>query len=524
MSLAVTHDQPLPRAGAPAPSPARLASRPLEVLGTGEVDALRTRLRRESPDFAAIELHSSHPSHALRRYGLVVWEAGRLAAAAEAFTAALSLSPGDPALWRDAAFVFQSLGRPGEALTCIRRAVDLRPGEAPSWLMLANLLNQQGLQAEAEAAFRGAILRDPALADAHLGLGLLLFARRDLEEAAHHLSTASVLAPAHPLAVLCLGQVLFTIGDYPGAIEAFTRAEILGELPDLARRNVVRAHAFAAILSGRLADAVAAHPALAGEDGESLESLLAVAFGLFSASGQRDAAIAVGRYRLALSPGDPVQSYLLDALCGHPHNAAPVGYLEHHFDAFAPSFDAKLVDVLHYRVPQQLAALAGRHRHVCADILDLGCGTGLAAAPLSSFAGRLTGVDIASGMLAEAAKRGLYADLVKAEAITFLEGEPARFDLVFAADMLVYLGDLGPLFAGAARVLRPGGLFCISIETGVDPITLLPSGRFAHGPDYVRAMAGQAFTTLEDVGQDLRLEGRAPVNGRLMVFERRKHS
>ena len=521
MSLAVTHGQPLPRAGAPAPSPARLASRPLEVLGTGEVDALRARLRRESPDFAAIELHSSHPSHALRRYGLVVWEAGRLAAAAEAFTAALSLSPGDPALWRDAAFVFQSLGRPGEALTCIRRAVDLRPGEAPSWLMLANLLNQQGLHHEAEAAFRAALLRDPALADAHLGLGLLLFERRDLEDAAHHLGTAVVLSPAPALASLCLGQVLYTLGDYRGSIAAFAQASALGELPDLARRNFVRARAFAAILAGRLEEAVAAHPGLAGQDGEDVASLLAVAFGLFSASGQREAAIAVGRYRLALDPADPVQTYLLDALCGRAYSAAPISYLEQHFDAFAPSFDAKLVDILQYRVPQHLAALAGRHRQTAADILDLGCGTGLAAEPLGAFGGRVTAVDVAGGMLAEAAKRGLYAKLVKAEAIAYLEQQVARFDLVFAADMLVYIGDLAPLFAAAARALRPGGLFCLSIESGAAAVTLLPSGRFAHGPDSVRALAARDFALLDDVRQDLRLEGRAQVGGRLMILERR---
>ncbi len=490
------------------------------MLGAPEVDALRDRLRRHSPDFAAVEQLHPDPSHALRRYGLMVWEAGRLADAAEAFTAALSLSPGDAALWRDAAFVFQSLGRPGEALTCIRRAVDLQPGEAPSWLMLANLLNQQSLQHEAEAAFRAALLRDAALADAHLGLGLLLFERRDLEDAAHHLGTSVALDPTHALAAVCLGQVLYTLGDYPGSIEAFARAACLGPLPDLARRNVVRAHAFAAILAGRLDEAVAAHPGLAGQNGEDLASVLAVAFGLFSASGQREAAIAVGRYRLAMSPDDPVQTYLLDALCGRAHSAAPVSYLEHHFDAFAPLFDAKLVDVLHYRVPEQLAALAARHRHQCPDILDLGCGTGLAAAPLSSFAGCLTGVDVAGGMLAEAAKRGLYADLIKAEAIAFLQSGSARFDLVFAADMLVYLGDLAPLFAGAAQALRPGGLFCISIETGADPITLLPSGRFAHGPDYVRALAASDFKLREDIAHDLRLEGRVAVRGRLMVLER----
>ena len=216
-----------------------------------------------------------------------------------------------------------------------------------------------------------------------------------------------------------------------------------------------------------------------------------------------------------------MQSYLLDAVSGRAHAAAPISYLEHHFDAFAPTFDEKLVELLQYRVPQQLAALAARHRHLCRDIVDLGCGTGLAAAPLSGFAGRLTGVDIAGGMLAQAAKRGLYAELVKAEALAFLTDGPARFDLVFAADMLVYFGDLGPLFAAAAGALHPGGLFCISVETGAERIALLPSGRFAHAPDYVLGLAAPDFTVLDDVGQDLRLEGRGPVSGRLMVFERR---
>ncbi len=522
MSLAVTHHEPRPETAPFSAVPATLTARPFEVLNLAEVEALRDRLRREEPDFAAVEPLYRDSSQALRRFGLMAWEAGRLVVAAEAFTAALSLTPLDAPLWRDSAFVLQSLGRPGEALTSIRRALDLAPGEAPSWLMFANLLQQQGHEADAETAFRRAILHDPALADARLGLGLLLFARRDLEEAAHQLSATVTLAPAHGLASLCLGQVLYTLGDYPGSVEAFTRAAGLTPLPDIARRNFLRARAFATILSGRVEEAVAAHARLAGPDGEETASLLAVAFGLFSASGQLDAAIAVGRYRLALAPDDPVQAYLLDALCGAAHDAAPVGYLEQHFDAFAPTFDEKLVDVLQYRVPQQLAALAARHRHVCSEILDLGCGTGLAAAALSCFAGRLVGVDIAGGMLAEAAKRGLYADLVKAEAVAYLEDAPLRFDLVFAADMLVYLGDLAPLFSAAARALRPGGLFCLSIETGTDPITLLPSGRFAHGPEYARGLAAAEFTLLEDVDQDLRLEGRVAVRGRLMVFERRR--
>lgn len=513
---------PPPGVFADAMVPASPATRPIDLPQAGRVELLLAHLRRTAPDFAALESRYPEPRLALRRFGLGEWEAGRVAAAVEAFTAALSLSPGDAALWRDLAFAFQALGRAGEALTAIRRALGLAPEEAGSWLMCANLLNQQGDQAGAEAAFRRALARDAGLSDAHLALGLLLFGRRRFAEAAQCLAATLALVPGHAMAALCLGQARYLGGDFPGAAEAFARAGDLTALPETALRNFARARAFATMLSGGIDEALAAHAATCGAAGEDASSLLYAAFSVFSAYGHEAAAIAVGRRRLAIDPGDPVQAYLLDALCGRPLTAAPLGYLERHFDAFAPTFDEKLVTVLLYRVPQQLAALAARHRHRAAEILDLGCGTGLGAAPLSVLGGRLTGVDVADGMLAEAAKRGLYADLVKAEAVGYLAAAPARFDLVFAADLLIYIGDLAPLFAAAAQALRPGGLFCLSIETveGRD-FALLSSGRFAHAPAHVLALAARDFSLLDDIAQDLRLEGQTPARGRLMVLERR---
>ena len=538
MSLAFTRQQPESRAASAARPPARAcpppgvfadamaavspATRPIDLPLAGKVEAFRAGLCRSSPEFAALDAVYPESHLALRRFGLAEWERGRVAEAVEAFVAALSLVPGNAALWRDLAFAFQATDRPGEALTAIRRALGLAPGEAGSWLMCANLLNQQGDQAGAEAAFGEAIARDAALADAHLALGLLLFGQRRYAEAALRLRATLALVPDHAMAALCLGQSLYVGGEFAAAAEAFARAARLTVLPDPARCNFARAQAFTVLLEGRIDQALADHAALAGPAGEDEDSLLYAAFSMLSAYGHANAAIAVGRYRLARQPDDPVQAYLLDAICGRPLTAAPISYLERHFDAFATTFDEKLVTILHYRVPQQLAALAARHRHRCPEVLDLGCGTGLGAAPLSALAGQLTGIDIAEGMLVEAAKRGLYADLVKAEAVAFLAAAPGRFDLVFAADTLIYMGDLVPVFAAVAGALRPGGLFCFSIETsdGRD-FALMPSGRFAHAPVYVLALAAADFVVLDDIAQDLRLEARAPARGRLVVLERR---
>ena len=180
------------------------------------------------------------------------------------------------------------------------------------------------------------------------------------------------------------------------------------------------------------------------------------------------------------------------------------------------------MDVLCYRVPQQLKELVATHRNHFDDMLDLGCGTGLAVQHLATFGGPVTGVDLSGRMLAEAAKRGLYQALVKAEALAYLQEQPARHDLVFAADVLTYSGDLEPVFAAVARTLRTGGIFAANFETVTDQdVVLLSSARFAHEPSSVLRLADRDFIVLADRGDVMRREGNQPVHGRLLVLQRR---
>jgi len=70
----------------------------------------------------------------------------------------------------------------------------------------------------------------------------------------------------------------------------------------------------------------------------------------------------------------------------------------------------------------------------------------------------------------------------------------------------IYFGEVNPVFKAAATAIRPGGLLAFSTESGPDAgYRLLPSGRFAHAPDYVRAMAGENF-----VEEFLRRNNRSP--------------
>ena len=176
-------------------------------------------------------------------------------------------------------------------------------------------------------------------------------------------------------------------------------------------------------------------------------------------------------------------------------------------------------------MPEKLAALVreaspGERLY---DIVDAGCGTGLCGPLVRSLARRLTGIDLSSKMLDQAAKRGLYDVLVCEELIAALDRFPGEFDLAVAADVLIYFGDLGPLFAAVAAAVRPGGLFAFSVETLADPgaYRLLPSGRFAHTPSYVRSNMGREFVELARTETTIRQDASQRVPGDLFLFRRR---
>jgi len=477
------------------------------------------RWRSEHPAFATLIGQQGDVCSALRQFGSICRKSGQHQLAVEAFTAALAIAPTDAWLWRELASVYQVADRDASAEACAARSLALDPGHAATWLQYASLADKLDHTDAAEEAYLRALALDPTLGDARLGLGVLYLRARKFEDASQSLRQAIALGSDHAVTYLCLGQSLYMHGRFGESVQAFEQAAT--PLAGNARRLYARARLFASILSGEMTEAIAGYNATAGADAEPLDDVLRDAFSLFSGYGMHDAAIAVGRLRLALAPDDPVQRYLLDAVAGQPHDRAPAAYVVRHFDEFAEGFDSKLVDVLGYRVPQDLASLVSSCRTDFSAMLDLGCGTGLAARPLQGLGGHLIGVDLSENMLAAADRRGVYAALVKVDAVDFLADKTHRFDLVFAADLLIYFGGLDDLVAAIAQSLVPGGLFAASIERASDrDVILLPSGRFAHGEAYFEAVIGRHFRIVRKQQTGLRLEAGHPVAGLLYVMRR----
>jgi predicted TPR repeat methyltransferase len=237
---------------------------------------------------------------------------------------------------------------------------------------------------------------------------------------------------------------------------------------------------------------------------------------------------ALGLYRryLELNPGNPVATHMVSALGDGPKpTRASDAYVESLFDRFAEDFDRKLLEELKYRGPELLLeAVTGvlPRSPPRLDILDLGCGTGLAGLQFRPLARRLEGVDLSPKMVARARARDIHDAVWVGELTTAMEAMNGKFDLLIAADVFPYIGDLAPVFAAAAGALRPGGLLAFIVEWRRRPgYRLTGSGRYAHNPAYVRKSAKAAgFGEVSGSLAQFRLEFGKPVKGYVSVMRK----
>ncbi len=170
-------------------------------------------------------------------------------------------------------------------------------------------------------------------------------------------------------------------------------------------------------------------------------------------------------------------------------------YVRHLFDQFSADYDARMIGQLGYAAPQILRGLANLVMPGARDlaILDLGCGTGLSGEAFKDMAATLGGIDLSPAMLEKARVRNIYDHLHVADIETALNENPRAYDLLLAADTLVYLGDLAATFAGAARALKQGGYFLFTVEAKDDHgFALGPKRRWAHAESYLREQAESA--------------------------------
>jgi len=325
------------------------------------------------------------------------------------------------------------------------------------------------LQARLDAN-RGGLLARLELVRAWLAAG-------DSQAALAAAREAAALNPNVGLAIVALGDALLAAGHLPTAIAEFQRALRLDPASSDARLKLGRAWLEA------------------GEADKALEQ-----FGQIDGAEVPDIAAHVARAQ---------------AVRGQQRSDA--GYVRHLFDQFSADYDSRMRAQLSYQAPEILRELASLVMPGAKGltVLDLGCGTGLAAAAFAAIASAMDGIDLSPAMIGKARARGLYRNLAVADIETALAQDGAGYDLVLAADTLVYLGDLAGTFGGVAHRLKPGGFFLFTVElsAGAD-FELGPKRRWRHSESYLRKISANLGLELAGIVACVpRTEANIPVDG-----------
>ena len=417
------------------------------------------------------------------RFGHALEGLGRNAAALAAYRRARALKPDHPGTLSAGGALLSRGGHADEAIEWLTLAAQHAPGSASSHNNLGNALLAAGLHAEACESFKRALRLKPDFAAAHNNAGIALQHLGRMEEALAHFHHALALEPGFAAAHANLGSLLLGLGQAQEARDHFER--VLKIAPD----DVAARDNYCASLV---------------------------------ACGDREAAIGCYRQVLERDPQHVRARYFLNAFSGdETPDWMPAELVATLFDGYASTFDQHLVEKLQYAVPAALLRLYQDHGapHVDAA-LDLGCGTGLCGAQFRFYVERLEGVDLSPGMVAKAEERGIYDCLEVASVDAALSARQAAHDLLLAADVFVYIGDLRPVFDTARVALKDGGAFLFSVEAGErGGYQLRPSGRFAHHPDYIRTLAAEhGYQIKAERSLTLRLDGNQPVAGMLFLL------
>ncbi len=323
-------------------------------------------------------------------------------------------------------------------------------------------------------------------ADEHYRCGLEFYDQNLIKEAVAAFRLAVEIDPCYYQAWYCLGDAYDSAEDQEEAAEAYKRVVDLRGRYKAVYYNL--AHAYRSL-------------------------------------GKRDKAVRYFKLELEHDPDDYATRYMLAALEGRAPESAPKEFVRDVFDEYADTFDSHLLDDLEYATPSLLRRAfekLGDEKLFFENALDLGCGTGLAGAEFRDIAKRLEGVDISPLMLAKAREKNIYDALESGDFFEICEKVENRFDLVLAADVFVYIGNLAPAFGLAKKICAKDGCFAFSTEShDGEGYALHDTGRYSHSRNYVRNTAAKfGFVPLVCEQANLRMESGRWVEGDLYIFKK----
>lgn len=451
----------------------------------------------------------------------VLLKQGQLIQASDHYHAAILLNPDYIAAQHNLGLIALQQQDSISAIKYFQRVVELDPQAENAQFQLATLYLQQDEIDAAITTYQQVLALNPQHLEAYNNLGAAYLKQANYLEAIKHFATVLRINNDHIAARNNLAAILLQQDRYAEAVWQYQ--QLMKLTPE--DMEVYYNLGVAQLMCGEVIEALDNFQTVLKQHPNHINARINLAAALHKLNRKTEAADEYTKI-LQQQPDNIAVKYLLDAISGRqvPTQAPPV-YVQQLFDNYAGYFDRHVQDTLQYQVPELLRkeiAHIANTTHATWQILDLGCGTGLAGIALQSYAQQLIGIDISEKMIKIARSKAIYSELLVGDLLPTLHTINQSFDLIIAADVFVYFGELMDLFAAVQKHLKPNAYFAFSVEaySGAASYHLTDSGRYVHHEKYLQDLALQNnFEIVVNKKATTRLQEQQPVTGMLIILK-----
>ncbi len=401
----------------------------------------------------------------------------------------------------------------------LEKSQKANPGDFDTLYMLGTTLAQLGDLKAAGTHLERAAAMAPQSAMIQTNLGVLRKQQSDLERALQHLERALALDPRLFEAQYNHAVVNHLLARLPAALDSASEAVQLKPTSNAARLILARVQKDA----GDSDAALNSLNDILQRDSQNIEALRMIG-NLQAERGEFDAARDTFMRLVETDPDDVSSAHALNVLRGEAPPLAPAEYSRNLFNTMAPSFDSHL-SRLGYQGPARLLKLLDQTalaENRFQSMLDIGCGTGGAGVTFKSRVDKIVGFDVAEAMIKMASRTGAYEQLF-AGTIDDVPAIPSGFDLIIAADVFCYIGDLAAYLTKVQPMLSTNGLLLFTTERSSDPTGYRvdkSTGRYQASDQYlIEVAASCGFVSLATAVDNLRRERGTWLKGHYCVWQ-----